>query len=210
MISATLPLFDVEGSFVGVTGIDVPVTRLMQAVRPTAPLAPYTQVMLTVLDSPASAPARIEIIARQHHVELGGDWREKTRTEAFAPDAPETGAAILADMQNGENGFMRLRYRGEDMFCVYRRFDAHSTYLVFLVPTAAAARPAAAAANYALETTRRQVNALVPWVVIVALLTVIAAMLGARAVTGPIHRLTDAVRAVASGRIFFAGAGEIA
>jgi len=199
MISATLPLVNANGQFIGVTGIDVPVTRLLRAVHPAAPLAPYSQVLLTTPDSTSAASGRIEIIARQNHVDQGGDWREKFRTEYFMADDAAVAAELLADMQAGENGLKRLRYRGEDMFCVYRRFDAHSTYLVFLVPTAAAAKPAATAARYALETTRRQVDSLVPWIVIVAMATVTAALLGARAVTGPIHQLSAAVRAVAEG-----------
>lgn len=199
MISATLPLFDTENRFIGVTGIDVPVTRMLRAVRPAAELAPHSQVLLTIA-GPKGAPAPgIEILARQDYVDQGGDWREKTQVEYFTADQAQVTREILADMRAGEDGFKRLSYRGKAMFCVYRRFDAHSTYLVFLVPTAAAAQPAAAAAQYALETTRRQVDALIPLIVIVALATVVAALLGARAVTGPIQRLMAAVRAVAEG-----------
>lgn len=199
MISATMPLFDAEDRFIGVTGIDVPVTRLLGAVHPSARTGPAGEVLLTVASPGDSPSAKIEILARRSHVERGGDWREESRTEYFTTDRPEIAAEILADMRAGESGFRRLTYHGEEVFCAYRRFDDHATYLVFIVPAATAARPAADAAEYALETTRRQVDALIPLVAITALVTVTAALFGARAVTGPVHRLMDAVGRVAQG-----------
>jgi sigma-B regulation protein RsbU (phosphoserine phosphatase) len=99
-----------------------------------------------------------------------------------------------------EDGFLRTSYRGEDVFCLYRSFDeVNAGFLVFLVPAAAAVEPAMAAADYALKSTDRQIDALIP--IILGLVTAVAviAFVSARAVTGPVSRLSQAVDRVAGG-----------
>lgn len=200
MVSVTMPLFAPDGRFLGVTGLDVRLTRLLHKVRLPAHLARDSEVLLGTLTTTADPARALEIVALQRHEELGGDWREGPRIRYLNSDSPAEFSALLREMRAGGNGFGRMQYRGKPTQVVYRRFDAHDTLVMFLVPAEAAAAPAAAAARHALATTRRQVGALVPIAAGVALLTVLAALLGARAVTGPLQQLSAAVEAVAGGR----------
>jgi sigma-B regulation protein RsbU (phosphoserine phosphatase) len=199
MVSVTMPLFAPDGGFVGVTGIDVRLTRLLHKVNLPSHLAPDSEVLLGRLTAAAAPERAFEIVARQRYVDTGGDWREGPRIEYFQGDVPAEYAALLEDMRASGNGFARIRHRGRLTQCVYRRFDPYGNFLLFLVPTEAAAAPAADAARHALEITRRQVGTLVPIAMGTALLTVLAALLGARAVTGPLQQLSNAVEAAAGG-----------
>jgi sigma-B regulation protein RsbU (phosphoserine phosphatase) len=198
MVTVTMPLFDALGNFVGVTGIDVRLTRLLQAIHLPAHLATRSQVLLTAL-GPEVTTRTIVTVARQSQTEAGGDWQEQPALERFATDSTADTAEIAGDMYAGRDGFLRTRYRDQDVFCVYRRFNDRGTYVVFIVPTAAASRPAADAAAYALDTTQRQINAVIPLVLVVAAVVAFAALLSARAVTGPIGDLSQAVDQVAGG-----------
>lgn len=200
MVSVTMPLFAPDGRFIGVTGLDVRLTRLLHKVRLPAHLARDSEVLLGTLTAAEDPDRALEIVARQRQVDTGGDWREHPRIEYLNGDFPGEFASLLRDMRAGGSGFARIHYRGTLTQCVYRHFDAHGTFVMFLVPAAAAAAPAADAARHALEITRRQAGTLVPIAAGVALLTVLAALLGARAVTGPLRQLSDAVEAAAGGR----------
>ncbi len=199
VVSATLPLHDAKGAFIGVTGVDVPISQILRKVRLPDYLASAGKVLLTTLSPLSDASSRIEIITHQNSPRRAGDWQENNRVENFSADSPSDTAKILADMQAGQNGSRRINFGGLDTFCVYRRFDALSAYLVVLVPTAMASQTAANGARYALQVTHRQIDALVPLTLIVASIAVLAALVGARAVTGPIQKLMVAVRAVARG-----------
>jgi phosphoserine phosphatase RsbU/P len=198
MISVTMPLFDPQHHFIGVTGIDVRLTRLLQTVHLPLHLADSSDVLLTNI-RPRVHTAKIEILARQRDVEPSGDWRNSPRVDSFSADNPRETAKIAADMRSGRGGFLQIRYRERDMFCIYRAFDPHGAYVLFLVPAESAARPAEVAAEYALATTRREIESLVPITLLAATLAALAAFLGARVITNPIKRLSDAVQEVTDG-----------
>ena len=198
MMSVTLPILRPNGELLGVTGIDVRLTRLLGAVHLPAYLATDSRVLLTTVSSAVHAP-QIQILARQDRIDSGGDWLEKPKLDLFVTDNSVDTALLVTEMLSSHDGFMRTVYHGGDVFCVFRRFDDHATYLVFLVPIAAAARPATEAAAYALTTTRRQGEALVLVALSAAGLVALAAVIASRWITGPIQQLSRTVSAVAAG-----------
>ncbi len=195
LLSATMPLYDAQGGFIGVTGVDVQLTRLLNEVRLPSNLATAGQVLLTTLD----AEARIEILARQSFEDHGGDWQERAAPEFLTAESSPAWSSVIAQMRAGQDGQARLRLNGQSVFCVYRAIAPHATYLAFIVPSNAVVQPASDAAEYALATTRRQVNTLVPFTAAVALITALLALWSARSVTNPLRELAAAVNQAARG-----------
>lgn len=198
LISATMPLFDAHGDFIGVTGIDVRITSLLRSLQLPRHLATASRVLLTV-PSPTNAP-RIAIIARQDHTETGGDWQETPTLETFALDDPNANRTLAADIRAKRDGFMRTSYQGQDSFCAYRRFGDDQSYLILLVPTHAVTQPATAAAQYALVSTQRQIDTLLAIALVVILGVAILAYWMSTTVTVPIAQLYAAVKEVSKGR----------
>lgn len=199
MMSASVPLFDSHHRFIGATGVDVRLTRLLQTAHLPHHLEGASEILLTAIPKSARQGDQIEIIARQGETDQGGDWLEKPRSEIFKLDSDRALSGLVKEMRAGRNGNIRTRYRDRDTLCVYRKFDSHANYLLFLVPEVAASGAAEAAAEYALVTTKRQIDSLIPIALLAAALAAVAAYLGARAITGPIQRLSEAVQEVTAG-----------
>lgn len=194
VISATLPLRDAGGRFIGVTGIDLRVTALLRALELPRHVADASRVLLTRLEAD-----ELRVLAHNDHRELGGDWQEAPAPERLRFDRAADLAALRADMRAGNNGLRSFAVGGERQLCVYRKLDDDGLYLVFLVASHAATRPAQDAADYALTTTRRQQDALLLIACIVAVGVGALSFAAARAVTGPVESLERAVGAVAEG-----------
>jgi len=145
------------------------------------------------------ADDEVRVLARNDHRESGGDWQETPAPERLQFDRAADLAALHADMRAGNNGLKSFTVGGERQLCVYRRLDDEGLYLVFLVASRAATRPAQDAADYALTTTRRQQDALLLIACIVAVGVGALSFAAARAVTGPVELLERAVGAVADG-----------
>ncbi len=194
VISATMPLRDAAGRFIGVTGIDVRVTALLRSLELPRHIAEASRVLLTRLEG-----ENLRVLARNDHPEPGGDWQESRAPEWLQIDRAVDLAALRADMQAGNSGLRTVAAGGERQLCVYRKLGDDGLYLVFLVASHAATRPAQDAADYALTTTRRQQDALLLIACIVAVGVGALSFAAARAVTGPIETLERAAGAVAEG-----------
>ena len=197
MISATMPLFDATGEFLGVTGIDVRVTQLLRSLRLPRHIGAASHVLLAARTD--TEGGSLQIVAHNAHLDTGGDWEELRHVELLRFDRALDSARLAADMRNGANGMRTVSLRGERHYCVYRRLGDDGLYLVFLVATRAATRPAQEAADYALTTTRRQQDALLLIACAVAVLVGLLSVAASRAITGPISALERAVSAVADG-----------
>ena len=194
VISATMAVRDGQGRVAGVTGLDVRVTQLLaRLVLPSYLNAPGRVLVLRTLDD------RMEVVVKKGRADLEAEWLDPPQASTLTLDRPDQQTALLSDLQQSRDGLRTVRYQGGDSFCVYRRLDANGLYLVLLVPVEATIRPAQDAGEYALASTRRQVDAVLPLVLGVAGLIVLLAILAARSITVPISRLERAVHALANG-----------
>jgi phosphoserine phosphatase RsbU/P len=195
VLSASLPLYQNQ-QFIGVTGIDVPLAQLL----PTPAANGFKgQIVLTALMNSPERKNQIEVVAHQKTTRRGRSWQETPSIMRFTTDHPRTTAALATEMRAGRSGFMRAMYQGQETLIAYRHFDADNSYLLFLVPGALATRAAAAATEYALATTNRQIESLIPLAMLAAAIAAAVAFVAARAITGPIQQLSEAVERVAQG-----------
>ena len=201
LTGASVPVYGPDGRFAGVAGIDIHATGILNSLRLPSHLTPASNVLMTfVAQAPAVVTPQILVIARQRDPERGSDWNKLPAMEPFLTDDAADNKRLLDDMLALKSGFLRTSYRGEDVFCVYRSFDDNDpSFLVFLVPTRAVVAPAMAAADYVLQSTRRQIDALVPIVFGLVGVTAVLAFLCARAITGPVNHLSRAVDEAARG-----------
>jgi phosphoserine phosphatase RsbU/P len=200
MVNASMPIMDSTGKFVGVTGIDVLLTSLLQSLALPPHLGARSDVLLTFLGQADDAAMReIVVVARTTGDEAGGNWRELPTTRRLVLGDGRDLDVLKADMLAGRGGTVRTRYAGRDVFCVYRSFGDKRAYLLFLVPASAVVGPAMTAARYALASTRRQVDALIPLAIGIVIVVVIIALVSSKTITDPVNRLVDAVTRIGNG-----------
>ncbi|MGH8672389.1 MAG: PDC sensor domain-containing protein, partial [Burkholderiales bacterium] len=85
MLSATFPLFDQQRRFVGITGIDVPLTRLLETAGMPSHHEGATEILLTTLSPRPARREEITIVARRGDADAGGNWLQKLKPEFFTP-----------------------------------------------------------------------------------------------------------------------------
>ncbi|TDJ60532.1 MAG: HAMP domain-containing protein [Proteobacteria bacterium] len=200
IVTATMPIMDPGGSFAGVAGTDIRLTSLLQSLVLPPHLSAASDVLLTTIDPVGdTADLEIVIVAKTTGNELGRTWRELPRVERLVLGNERDLNVLKADMRNQRGGTIRTRYAGRDMFCVYRPFGENRSYLVFLVSATAVVDPAMRAAQYALASTKRQVDALIPIAIAIILAVALIAFVSSKTITDPINRLVDAATRIGQG-----------
>ena len=194
VLTVVMPVADGQGQVAGVTGIDVRVTQLLAGLA----LPHHLDVPGRVLVLRTLAD-RVQVVVQKGRAESGSEWLDPPQAHFLTLDRPAQQAALLSELQQDREGLRQVRYQGRDSFCVYRRLDANGLYLVLLVPVEATIRSAQNAGEYALASTRRQMDAVLPLVLGVAGLIVVLAIVAARSITVPLARLERAVDALANG-----------
>ena len=154
------------------------------------------------LSPPFNAGALILLVStegRVAYVHQGSPLKALTRGAALVLDDGGQQQGLLHDLKHLAASERGARFQGRDYLCLHRALSRTGFHLVWLVPTEAATGLARDAGAYALANTRRQTDALIPFLLTVALLIVLAAFYASRSVTGPVSRLKSVVQAVADG-----------
>lgn len=200
LVNATMPIRDGDGNFAGVTGIDVRLTSMLRRLVLPAHLSADSEVLLTIYDQPSvGVPNEVLIIAKTTGTNEGGDWKEVPEVTSLVLDNEHDLSAMISDIRHDRAGYLRTHYAGRDVFCVYHPLGRDRPYLVFLIPASAVVNPAIRAAEYALASTKRQVDALIPVAIGIIFIVALFALISSKTITEPINRLADAATRVGDG-----------
>jgi len=198
-LTVATPVARPDGSFAGVTAIDVPLTSLFGALELPRRWADQAEAMLIGPgDRVGLSPDDAVILARQRH-EPGADgldWRRPVEPERLRADDPARLRAVLADAAAGEAGVARIHVDGKPFLIAY---GSGGVFPVVKVPELVLLADVEQARQRVLtETRRRQVVGLVMLVVLVAGVVWIA-LAASRKVTRPARRLAEAAGRLAEG-----------
>ncbi|MCP5145774.1 MAG: SpoIIE family protein phosphatase [Gammaproteobacteria bacterium] len=199
-VGVTMPLRDANGEFAGVSGIDVLLVDMLQALSLPEHLDAASQILLINLQRNAQTGEPFAaILAQRDAARYGADWRELFEMVPLQAGTPAGTGRLVDAMVTDSAATLRLPYRGADAFWVFRSFGDAENFLLLIVPVSAAVAPALDAAAYALHTTQRRVDEMLPLTLVVSCLVVGISLLVSRSVTSPVHQLSDAVDAIALG-----------
>ncbi len=199
-LTLSMPVRRPDGSFAGVTAIDVPFSAIFRELKLPQDWAAMAETVFVV---PARAPTQpgrgLLILAHRGDQARRRDWTTPVELELLtSPDAEEL-AALAADAASGRSGVRELRHRGSPALWAYGAGKGRDAFPVVIVPTARVLAQALQAERYVQDTVVRglELSGLVLLAAVAAVAVV--AFVSSRYVTRPIRELTAAARRLAAG-----------
>ena len=200
VINATAPIFDRENQFIGITGIDIDLEATFQILELPPHLAEGSELMQVVaVEPPATPEPSILILARQNHALQNAGWETLPQLKRFFLTDAADNKTMRNAMLAGDNGHLVTQLHDQESIVLFRRFGETLSYIVMIVPMARATDAAMAADDFAKGATRQHVRTLITMLLIIGILVIAIAVLGARQLTQPIEQLKFAVEQLGGG-----------
>ncbi len=198
-LSVTRPLLDQSGEFIGVSAIDIPVTRILSRLHFRGDWLESAQLFMAYLEDENVDHEAIHILAKQSYAEQGKNWKAILQTETLQTDDQQQMALMLEDLKQHRAAVRQMTYQGRASLWAYQQFNELGTYLFMIVPYDAITQFATLAENFVIDETGRQTRKTIPFIVLVLIIVIFTAILSARRMTRPIRELCLAAAEVARG-----------
>ncbi|MHC4983767.1 MAG: SpoIIE family protein phosphatase [Planctomycetota bacterium] len=196
-VAACMPVHRPDGTFAGVTAIDMPITHIMEQLRLPEAWEADSRKLLVGVDPPPPY-AKAVIFLQQSYQEKGCRWDKDIELEALKADDPKQLDAVVQDLRAGRSAVRRIRFEGRESFWGYGKKGDHPAVVV-ITPKENVLAPALAAQRHVLGRTRQALQIAAGILIAVLAVVVVAGLLRARAFTRPIRRLAAAASEIASG-----------
>ncbi len=213
VLTAAMPVHRPDGSFAGVTAIDVTVAEIVQ--RGTLPKLGSSVARMVVLVPRAefdpNHPRQYDVLSVEPE-ELGlfvlaqpaegkadARWQAPYKTVWLESDDQDQFLKMIRDMTAGQSGVRRMSYQHRPSLWAYGQAWQDRGYLVVIAPYDEVIAKAVQAQETVLSLTRSQLKLTAAILVAVCLIVSTLAFLGSRAVTKPVRRLVEAARRIAHG-----------
>lgn len=201
-ISAAMPVHRPDGSFAGVTAIDILASDIVSRVPLPSAVAKTAQTMLVAIQrSPRDTESGLLIVARPTYQTKGRRWNATPEPEWLASDDPEQLRELMRDMRAGKSDVRRMPYGGRMCLWAYGPLAGKGAGLVMIVPYEDVVSQAAEAEAYVLHRTWRQLRITGGVCAGVILIVVAIAFVYSRRVTQPIRQLARAADCIADGEL---------
>ncbi|MHC4223522.1 MAG: PDC sensor domain-containing protein, partial [Planctomycetota bacterium] len=198
MISVSAPVRGPDGSFAGVTGIDVRLLDVLERIRAREDWTANGQAILAAFEKNGPRDRMIVLSQRGY---LAGDrkWDVPVEVATLKEDHPVF-SKMLADLHGGRSGVRRMPYEGKDCMWGYSALrDLQRTALLLVVPMEHVVKDAQDAETDVLTRTDTQLLAIGATLLLVMGIVLLLAVRGSRVVTKPVSPLAAAPRSVADG-----------
>lgn len=214
IITAAMPVHRPDGSFAGVTSIDVPIAEMIAELIPPDRPDTEARTFLVAMVSHADDPNQITewqnqskngkpgllILAQQDHRNRSQDWSKPFDPEWLESDDPEQTSQLIRNMLENKAGVQRLPLDKRPSIWAHALTHDRGGYLVRVVPYDEMIAEAQAAEDYVLTRTWHHIRIMGGVFLAVILLVILIAVIGSRTVTEPLRQLTRAADRIAQGR----------
>ena len=200
MINVTMPLLDDKGEFLGVSGIDVRLSSLLQSLQVPIKFEYNSEILLAALvpNTDTNSPELL-IFAESENLRQQRHWRDKPQPQRLKLENPGQYSAIIKDLLAGRSGHARVTRSGRSYLCLYEMLGTQRGVLMMLVPIENLLDPALRSAKQALVSTERYVDSLIPFATLLIALIIVIAFVGSRRFVRPIKDLVAAAQKVGDG-----------
>jgi sigma-B regulation protein RsbU (phosphoserine phosphatase) len=199
MLTRSMPVHAPDGSWAGVTGIDV---RMIDLVREVELPAEWAGVARNMLVAPVEegAPGRhVMLVIAQHDFEHANRWDVPVTPPVLRSGDEEQLQAMFADLMAERAAVRQMPFKGRDSLWAYGPMSGTGAALVAIVPYECVIAPALAAEAQVLARVRYHRRVVLAILGAVLVIVVILSVLGARHVTRPIQELAAAAHRIADG-----------
>ena len=200
MINVTMPLINENGEFLGVSGIDVRLSNLLQALQVPIKFEYNSEILLAALVSDETTHTdNLFVFAESENRRQQRHWRDKPQPQRLQLDNQAQYESIINDLSAGRHGHARVTRNGQDYLCLYESLRTERGVLMMFVPIQNLLNPALRSAQQALISTERYINSLIPFATLLIALVIIIAFMGSSRFVQPINDLVAAARKVGEG-----------
>ena len=201
-LCAAMPVRKPDGSFAGVTAIDVPLIAVLDLLTLPEAWRPNAETML-VYPGPAEEGLqdKLLILVQKSYQQHKKDWKESLELQILKSSDGDELAALTADIDAGRSGVRRMKYKGRDSLWAYgKRKDTHRQAAALVIVPYNQIVAQAQKAEQRVLSQMRGVLQLAGMIMFVVLAIVIAvAFNSARKLTGPVLALSGAAKDLAEG-----------
>ncbi len=199
-LTLAMPVHYPDGSFAGVTAIDVPLESIFSEL--TLP-DQWSNTAASLLVFPGlkgdESEGKLVILTQKSYEGHGKDWRgPELKQYLISEDADEL-KALMADAVAGKSGVRKMRYKGQDALWAYGAGGAEKQFPIIIVPYEKVVAEAAGAEKYVLAQIAQGLRVAGIVMVSVVIIIAIVAFLISRRVTRPLVHLADAAERLAAG-----------
>jgi sigma-B regulation protein RsbU (phosphoserine phosphatase) len=199
-LGLSMPVRRPDGSFAGVTAIDVPIRSILGKINLPRHLAQHAETMIVSDTSPwTPGDDRLLIVAARRYGGHGQDWRKPVRLQTLTSGDPDELEALRRDAQAGESGVREMAYRGRRCVWAHGAAPRGAPFPIVIVPRDAIVAEATEAEGYVLEQTVLGLTRTSAMLLVVIVVVVTAAYFASRSVTRPVSELATAAQRLAGG-----------
>ncbi len=199
-LALAMPVRRPDGSFAGVTAIDVSLTGMFEDLRLPEAWGGEASALFVIPGWPDGATeGKLVVLAQKGHQERRRDWEAAVAWRFLESDEPAKLAALVQDAAAGHSGVRQMRYRGRDCFWAYGAGSPEDPFPVVIVPYDRIVAQAVEAEDYVLDSIIEGLTITGVILLFVIVAVVVVAWRTALSVTRPVRQLTQAAEKLASG-----------
>lgn len=199
MVTFAAPVRRADGSFAGVTAIDVSLGEILRMVTLPTDWGRDARAMFVRADAMLSPDAPIVLVTPQDDEVATWDWRRDAEVRPLEADDPEQTRPIVEDMLAGKANERVITRGGEAWLCAYGPVSELGASLMVSLPRSRVVAGASQVEQQMLARTWEQLR-LTGWLAGgVLVLTVVAGLLASRHFTWPVKQLAAAADRIATG-----------
>jgi len=191
LLTLSLPVHLADGSFAGVTAIDVSYDRLFADWRQPERWAGRADSMVVSLSEGGDHPGEIEILLRESLPGTGEDWKIPPAKEFIHSASREELAALQSDVLASRPGIRKMEWNGREALLAYSPGMPGEPFPLLAVPVDLVQAPVEQAETYFREQIRKGLTLYAYLLLAVVAWVIITAYFRSRSVTRPVALLAE-------------------
>lgn len=199
-LTLSRPVYRSDGSFAGVTAVDVLVSDVFKELKlPEQWSAQAKMTSVVPIKSEKNGEQKLAIVAQMDYVDLRQDWQIPVELEFLQSGETTQLAALIRDAMSGRSGVRKMPFNGKDSLWAYGARGPGNTFPIIIVPYDLIVTQAVTTKYDVIKTTLRgmQITAIILFGVI--LVVMFLAVFVTRRFTGPITQLSEAAKRLSNG-----------
>ena len=199
-LTAAAPVYRPDGSFAGVTAVDVPFGSLFKGMRlPPQWEAGSEKMLVRCVEGTGGKPLQVMTLVHSRYQEQGLRWQQPVKHELLSSKDANEFRLLLADLAAGRSGVRKMSYKGKQSLWAYGPHKQDWALPLIIVPYDQIAATANDAEQQVLSATLNGLQIAGAGVLLVAALAVLLALRGSHSVTRPVRQLAHAAERFAEG-----------
>ena len=199
--AVAMPVRRPDGSFAGVTAIDVPVKMILQQLNLPPEWSAGARTMV-VVQGDASIPeyeGKLVILAQKSYEQLKQEWQEQFNLALLTAEDQAGLEKLQASAISGASGVIHMPYKQRKAIWAYGAAGPDTEFPIVIVPYDNILAPADEAEKYVLAKMAEGLHTAGVTMLAVVILVAIVAFVCSRSVTRPVTELAEATACLADG-----------